>query len=124
MKAVVLTKSSVVPQFKKDISYFTGIPESDIWTGDELFDDLMKYDHPTKILDAQGNPKISVPKWKWCILNYEKFAIPPRPDIIRNVIGRKQGIEHTLIFLNSQFQYLRKYKMQQVQLKTKSLKRI
>ena len=126
MKAVVLTKSSVVPQFKKDISYFTGIPESDIWTGDELFDDLMKYDHPTKILDAQGNPKISVPKWKWCILNYEKFAIPPRPDIIRNVIGRKQGIlDSYLAIMNRAYAYIPQFAIpifEEVQNATSSIK--
>jgi len=126
MKAVVLTKSSVVPQFKKDISYFTGIPESDIWTGDELFDDLMKYDHPTKILDAQGNPRISVPKWKWCILNYEKFAIPPRPNIIRNVIGRKQGIlDAYLAIMNKAHAYVPQFAapiFEEVQKATSSIK--
>ena len=126
MKAVVLTKSSVVPQFKKDISHFTGIPESDIWTGDELFDDLMKYDHPAKILDVQGNPRIPVPKWKWCILNYEKFAIPPRPNIIRNVIGRKQGIlDSYLAIMNRAYAYIPQFAIpifEEVQNATSSIK--
>ena len=92
MKAIVITKSSVVPQFKRDISNFTGIPENEIYTGDELFEDLMKYDHPTKILDENGTPRIPIPNWKWCILNYEKFSVPPRPQIVRNTITRKQNI--------------------------------
>jgi hypothetical protein len=92
MKAVVLTKSVVVPQFKKEIQLYTGLPADQIWTGDELFDYLMQFDHPTKIFDEGKNPKIPVPNWKWCILNYEKFAIAPRPQIIRNLIARKQNI--------------------------------
>jgi hypothetical protein len=92
MKAVVLTKSAVVPQYKRDIALFTGINERDIWTGDELFEHLIQYDHPTRILDQNGNPRIPVPAWKWCILNYEKFAIPPRTNVIRNIINRKQEI--------------------------------
>lgn len=92
MKAVVLTKSAVVPQFKKEIEYYTGLSPDQIWTGDELFEYLTQFDHPTKIFDENQNAKIPVPNWKWCILNYEKFAIPPRPQILRSLIARRQNM--------------------------------
>ena len=94
MKAIVLTKSTVVTQYKRDISYFTGIDIKDICTGDELFEDLKAkgYENPYNIIDANGKILIDIPKWKWCILNYEKFAIPPRPEIVRNMIDKKEEI--------------------------------
>lgn len=92
MKAVVLTKSAVVPQFKKEIEYYTGVSPEQIWTGDELFEYLKQFDHPTKIFDENQNAKIPVPNWKWCVLNYEKFAIPPRPQILRSLIARRKNI--------------------------------
>lgn len=110
MKAVVLTKSGVVPQYKRDISNFTGISESEIWTGEELFNYLIQFDHPTKILDQNGNPRIPIPQWKWCILNYEKFAIPPQTNIIRNTITRKQNIlDAYLSIMNKASEYAIEY---------------
>jgi hypothetical protein len=65
MKAIVITKSTVVTQYKRDISYFTGIDIKDIYTGDELFEDLKVYNHPLDIIDVTGKILIDIPKWKW-----------------------------------------------------------
>ena len=110
MKAVVLTKSAVVPQFKKEIEHYTGLSPDQIWTGDELFNYLMQFDHPTKIFDENNNAKIPIPNWKWCVLNYEKFAIPPRPQVIRSLIARRQNISAAYqIIMNRSLSYAEQF---------------
>ena len=87
MKAIVITKSAVVEQYKEEIVRFTGIDKKLIWTGDQILEELLR----TGQTDLGALSKNTTPPvWKWCVMNYNKFSIPPRPDIMKSSANSRE----------------------------------
>lgn len=70
---IILTKNAVVQEIISGLAS-TGIPRNEIMSGDELLEYIER-----NRLDAKERISETPvpPPWKWAVINYEKFAIPP-----------------------------------------------
>ncbi len=74
---LILTKNAVVQEMINglaDIGSVVGFNANQVWDGDMLFDYIKR----NRLDEKERAASAPVPPpWRWCVINYEKFSIPP-----------------------------------------------